>query len=69
MYQLRISEPIVLANDGYIYDKTQAPDWDDPDLNVIDKRIAIELDWKSLDFPRKGSELINLFSIMEVCFG
>lgn len=54
MYQLRISEPIVLSSDGYIYDKTQAPDWDDPDLNVIDKRIAIELDWKSLDFPRKG---------------
>lgn len=53
MYQLRISEPIVLSSDGYIYDKTQAPDWDDPDLNVIDKRIAIELDWKSLDFPRK----------------
>lgn len=54
MYQLRISEPIVLSSDGYIYDKTQAPDWDDPDLNVIDKRIAIEQDWKSLDFPRKG---------------
>lgn len=54
MYQLRISEPIVLANDGYIYDKTQAPDWDDPDLNVIEKRIAIKLDWKSLDFPRRG---------------
>lgn len=54
MYQLRISEPIPLRSDGYIYDKTQAPDWNDKDLNIIEKRVGIYLDWKSLDFPRTG---------------
>lgn len=54
MYQLRISEPIPLRSNGYIYDKTQAPDWGDKDLNIIKKRVGIYLDWKSLDFPKKG---------------
>lgn len=54
MYHLRISEPIVLKNDGYIYDKTQAPDWNDKDLNIVQKRLGIHKNWKALDFPKKG---------------